>query len=113
MAFSGTTLDQLRAQVQVSFYGRRDGFDNQDFEVGPKDLRCATQNVNTTAATTIVNYGACALTCTVASSAAYTLQAPVQGVQKQIVQTSSSTLGYTVTTPAGVNFLSTPATAAN
>ena len=113
MAVTATSLDQLRNAVQVSFYGRRDGFDNQDFEVGPKDLRTATQVIASTVATTIVNYGACVLAATAASSAAYTLQTPVQGVQKQIFQASSSTLGYTLTLPANVNFLSTPTSASH
>jgi hypothetical protein len=113
MALVSVSIDQLRNQILTSWYGRKDGLDNQEFEIGPHDLRVATQVLTTTVATTILNYGFAALACTVASSAAYTLQQPVQGVQKQIVQVSSSTLGYTLTLPAGCNFLSTPATAAN
>jgi hypothetical protein len=113
MALTAVTIDQLRNQILVSWYGRKDGMDANEFEIGPHDLRVATQVIATTLATTIANYGFTALACTVASSAAYTMQQPVQGVQKQIVQTSSSTLGYTITLPANVNFCSTPATAAN
>ena len=113
MALASVTIDQLRNQILTSWYGRKDGMDANEFEVGPHDMRVAVQALNTTVATTILNYGFAALTCTVASSAAYTLQQPVQGVQKQIVQVSSSTLGYTITLPANCNFLSTPATASN
>jgi len=100
-------LESLRNQILVPWWGRRDGLDSNEFEIGPKDLRCQVEDITTTAASTLSNFGFTNLACTVASSATYTLPLPPVGVTKTIVQTSSSTLGYNVRLPSGANFVTT------
>ena len=107
------SLDQLRNLIVTGWYGRRDGLDANDFEVGPKDLRTQVQDINTTAATTVYNYGYTNLMCTAASSAVYTIPAPTVGIFKTIVQTCTSTLGYAVQAPSGVNFVTTAGSSFN
>lgn len=111
MAFSGfatgQTVEQLRSQALTMFYGRRDGVDSQDYHVGAKDMRVAIDAVNTTAATTLAPYGMSALSATAASSANYTMGAPVPGVLKTISSLSTSTLGYRISLGASINLVCT------
>jgi hypothetical protein len=101
-------LNTLRNQYLTSLYGRRAGIDPNEYEIGPKDFRVQIENILTTAATTLSNFGITCLGCTVVSSAIYTLQGGAPGVQtKQIVQTSSSTLGYVIQAGSSVTFLTT------
>ena len=101
-------LDKLRNQILTSLYGRRDGIDKDEYNIGPKDFRVQIENITTTAASTIANFGITVLSCTVSSSAIYTMPAPVPGVQgRQIFQASTSTLGYAIQLPAGVTILAT------
>ena len=91
-------LEVLRNQYLTSLYGRRAGIDPNAYEIGPKDFRVQIENIGTTAASSLSSFGISCLSCTVASSAIYTLQ-PIDGIGiqgKQIIQTSTSTLGYIV-----------------
>lgn len=101
-------LDKLRNQILTSLYGRRDGIDKDEYNIGPKDFRVQIENITSTAASTLSNYGITCLSCTATSSAVYTMTAPVPGVQgRQIFQASTSTLGYAIQLPAGVTILAT------
>lgn len=108
------SLDQLRNQILTSFFGRRAGHDSNDFYIGSKEFRVQVEDITTTAASTLANYGISVLKCTIASSAVYTLATPPVGLQaKQIIQTSSSTLGYAIRAQSGVNFVTSAGSSFN
>ncbi|SRR5258707_1790059 len=107
-------LDALRNQILTSLYGRRDGIDANEYNIGPKDFRVQIESIGTTAASSLTNYGITCLTCTIASSAIYTLPGGAPGVQgKQIIQTSTSTLGYVIRAGSSVTFLTTAGSSFN
>lgn len=91
------TREQLRNQMITTMMGRRAGMDVNGYEVGENDTRLPIDNITTTVATSLSPNGFSNLSCTVASSAVYTLLAPVSGIYKTITQiTSATTLGYAV-----------------
>jgi hypothetical protein len=97
------SLEQLRNTIMTSLFGRRLGFDNNEFLVGTKDLRVAIEDISTTAATSALPYGHTrVLTSGSSQTGTYTLQAPVPGVRKTLSlnSTSTGTMQFTATNAA-------------
>ena len=89
--------ESLRNQMKTTMMGRRAGMDNNDYEVGEQDTRLPIEVITTTAASSLSPNGFTNLASTVASSAVYTLLAPVSGIYKTITQVcSGTTLGFAV-----------------
>lgn len=114
------TLEQLRNQIKTGIYGRRIGLDNyrvspvpEEYLVGFADNRKAVEQITTTAGSSLASHGFSLLSATTASSAINTLQAPVPGVQKVIVQTNTSTLGHQIQLAAGTNVGTSTGSSAN
>lgn len=108
-----TSLNGLRAAIVTSMWGRRVGFDQNDFIVGTKDTRLLVEGVSSAGSTMISTsslnlsaYGISLVGATGASgTTGYVLGAPVPGVYKTIFCAST---GYAViTTTAGTNYSST------
>jgi len=118
MALGSTSIaalnrEQLRNVMKTSILGRRFGLDAGDYQVGGGNTRNAVENITTTAASSLASDGFAALTSTAASSAIYTLQAPVVGLSKEITQLSSSTLGFAVQFGAGAQLVTTAGSSFN
>ncbi len=97
------SLEQLRNTIMTSLFGRRLGFDNNEFLVGTKDLRVAIEDISTTAATSALPYGHTrVLTSGSSQTGVYTLQAPIPGVRKTLAlnSTSTGTAQFTATNAA-------------
>ena len=97
------SLEQLRSVILTSIFGRRLGLDNQEFLVGPKDMRTAIEDITSTAATSALPYGHTrVLTSGSSQTGSYTLQAPVPGVRKTLSlnSTSTGTMQFTATNAA-------------
>lgn len=97
------SLEQLRSAIMTSLFGRRLGFDNNEFLVGQKDIRTAVEDLSTTAATSALPYGHTrVLTSGSSQTGTYTLQAPVPGVRKTLSlnSTSTGTMQFTATNAA-------------
>jgi hypothetical protein len=107
------TREALRSQLITTLFGRRAGMDIRGYEVGEEDTRLPVDNLTTTAPTSCSPNGASVFSCTVASSALYTLQAPVSGVYKQLTQLSSTTLGYAVQFGPGAQLVTSLGTSFN
>lgn len=99
------TLEGIRSRIATSIFGRRLGLDSNDFLVGAKDNVKPIETISSTAASqTLVAYGTSIISATNASTdsaLAMTLAAPIPGVEKYLVQTSSSTAGYAITLASG------------
>ncbi len=118
MALGSTSVtamsrETLRSQMKTSMMGRRAGMDNNDYECGEQDTRLPVDNITTTVGTSLAPNGFTLLSCTAASSAIHTLQAPVSGIYKEIVQISSSTLGIVVQFGANANIVTTAGSSFN
>lgn len=114
------TLEQLRNQIKTQVYGRRLGLDNyrmspqpEEYLVGAADMRKLVELITTTAGSSLASHGYSQLSTTTASSAINTLQAPVPGVDKVIVQTNTSTLGHQIQLAAGTNVGTSTGSSAN
>ena len=119
---AGQSLDQLRNQIVTSWYGRKDGMDVNEFEVGPRDLRVQVQVITTTSLSSaaapssgVAYFGITQLACT-SGAGVYTMSGPNEagifggpppGIIKTIVQTCTSTAGFTIQVPSGVNISGT------
>lgn len=101
------TINQLRNQILVSLWGRKQGFDSNEYDIGAYDHRLVIDNIATTAATSLSPSGLSVLNCTAASSALYTMNVVIPGIYKQISQLSTSTLGFAVQFSSGANLVST------
>lgn len=99
------TLEGIRSRIVTSIFGRRLGLDSNDFLIGCKDNIVPIETISSTASgQTLVAYGASIIAATNASTdsaLAMTLAAPIPGVEKFLVQTSSSTAGYAITLASG------------
>ena len=96
-----TLIETLRSAIVTSIYGRRVGLDNSGFLVGPADMRTQVEDISTTAATSMANYGITRiLTSGSSQTGSYTLQAPIPGVRKVITLDTTST-GIMVVYPTG------------
>lgn len=93
------SIEQLKNQILTSLFGRRIGFDKNDYLVGPKGLRDAVEDISTTAATSALPYGVTrVLTSGSSQTGSYTLQAPAgEGVRKTLCLNSTSTGGQQFT----------------
>lgn len=112
------SLEQLKNQIKTQIYGRRFGIDNyrpvgEEYGVGLADLRKLVELISTTAGSSLASHGYSQLSTTTASSAINTLQAPVPGIDKVIVQTNTSTLGHQIQLAAGTNLGTTTGSSAN
>lgn len=107
------TREGLRNQMKTSMFGRRSGMDNSDYEVGEQDTRLPVDVITTTAGTSLIPNGCSLLAATAASSAVYTLQAPISGIYKQLTQISSSTLGYAIQFGSGAQLVTSLGTSFN
>src|SRR6267378_5698385 len=112
------SLDQLKAQIKSQIYGRRFGIDNyrpvaEEYLVGQADIRKTVEQITATGGSSLAAHGYSLLSTTTASSAINTLQAPVPGVDKVILQTNTSTLGHQIQLAAGTNVGSTTGSSAN
>lgn len=109
------TLEGIRSRIITSIFGRRLGLDSNDFLVGCKDNIVPIETISSTAAgQTLAAYGASIISATNASTdsaLAMTLAAPIPGVEKFLVQTSSSTAGYAITAAGGAQFVSSGSSA--
>ena len=85
------TREGLRNQMKTSMMGRRAGMDNADYEVGEQDTRLPVEVITSTVQSSLAPNGFSVMACTVATSAVYTLNAPVVGIYKQITQITTST----------------------
>ena len=86
------TIQQLQKDRVRPMHGRNGALDKDNFIVGPKGMRMAIEDVQTTAATSFANHGLTRILTTGSSQLSeYTLQAPVIGSIKRIVMHSSST----------------------
>lgn len=84
--------EALRNGMVTSMMGRRAGMDVNGYEVGEQDTRLPIDNLATTAAGQVLQpNGFSVISCTINSSAVYTLSGAVPGIYKQITQISSST----------------------
>lgn len=112
-------LETLRNNILTSLYGRRLGLDKDQFLVGTKALKVATQTLTSgTTATAIPNYGATNITVTTGSAStassvgttevgtSWALEAPAEGVEKMIylglTTTGRSTAGAVIQFGTGV-----------
>jgi hypothetical protein len=112
-------LETLRNNIMTSLYGRRLGLDKDQFLVGTKALKVATQTLTSgTTATEIPNYGATNITVTTAAAStassvgttevglSWAMEAPAEGVEKLIylglTTTGRSTAGGVVRFGTGV-----------
>ena len=113
MALTGTSIpnmsrEQLRNQIETTFFGRRAGVDFGGYEVGENDTRTVIDNfasslgsTNTAQGTSCNPAGVTVFSATNASSGPYTLLAPVPGVYKQLAMVTSQ---YTTAAPAIIQF---------
>lgn len=95
-AVVGQTRAALRRQMETSMMGIRAGIDFNGYEVGEEDTRLPIDNLGTTVQSSLSPNGFSIFSCTVASSAIYTLKTSVVGIYKTLTQISSSTLGFAV-----------------
>jgi hypothetical protein len=112
-AVTGQSRASLRRSMLTSMMGIRAGMDAAGYEVGEEDTRLPVDNITSTVPTSLSANGFSLLSCTVASSAIHTLQAPVVGIYKQITQISSSTLGIAVQFGAGANIVTSAGSSFN
>lgn len=107
------TRETLRSQMITSTFGRRNGIDKNDYEVGSQDTRLPIDNISTTVSTSLSPNGFSNFSCTSVSSAIHTLQQGVAGVYKQLTQISSSTLGIALQFGASANIVTTAGSSFN
>ena len=89
MAYS---LNTLRSQRITSIHGRRLGLDSNGYLVGPPGSRTQIEDQQSTAGTSMPPNGVTRILTTGSTQTGiYPLEAPVIGVTKRIVLTSSST----------------------
>ena len=87
-----TLIETLRSAILTSVVGRRMGLDANGFLVGPADIRLQIEDITTTAATSASAYGITrVMTSGSTQTGSYTLQAPIPGVRKTLMLTSTST----------------------
>lgn len=112
------TLETLRNSIITSLYGRRLGFNQNQFLVGPKDIALATQSLTSgSTGTQVINYGITQLDVTTAAAStassvgttelgcAWVMAAPEPGALKTLMKQSStggSTMPVVVTFGTGV-----------
>lgn len=122
-------LDTLRNAIRTQIYGRRLGLDttaDQGTAVGGSLLRggllvghfaqrLPIQQITTTGGSSVIPAGYVELSCTTASSAINTIQAPIPGAEVTIYvgSTNQSTLGHVLQAGAGVTFSGTTGSSAN
>ena len=122
-------LDTLRNAIRTQIYGRRLGLDTTADQitavggtvfrggmlVGHAGQRMPIQQITATGGSSIFPSGYVELSCTIASSAINTIQAPIPGAECTIYvgSTAQSTLGHVIQAPAGVNFSGTTGSSAN
>lgn len=100
------TLSDLANAIVTSIWGRRLGLDQDGRLLGFTDVRNLSEDINTTAATSLAAWGTSRLMSTIASTGgalAYTLPGLPMGARKHIIQTSSSTGGMVVTASTAYN----------
>ena len=123
------TLSALRTQIRTSIKGPRLGLDTTPDQVGTvggsnfrggllvghAGQRLPIQAISATGGSSIFPSGFVELSCTKASSAINTIQAPIPGatVDIYVASTNQSTLGHVIQAPAGVNFATTTGSSAN
>lgn len=97
------SLETLRSNILTSIFGRRLGLDPNEFMVGPKDIRLATQTLTSaTTGTNAVNYGITGFNVTTASAStassvgttevgrSFLLDPPSEGVSKILYNANST-----------------------
>lgn len=95
------SLEQFRNTIMTSLFGRRLGFNKDEFVVGTKDICVAIEDISTTAATSCINYGHTRfLTSGSSQTSNVTLQAPQVGVRKSFSLQSTSTGNQIITATA-------------
>lgn len=84
--------EQLRNLLMTSIFGRRLGLDSNDYVVGPRDIRNQVEDL-TTVPTTVAAFGVSRVVNTGSSQGPvqHFLPAPVVGIQKILLLTSTST----------------------
>ena len=113
MALNGTSVpacnrEQLRSQMETSFFNRRAGVDFGGYEVGENDTRTIIDNfassigsTNVAQGTSCNPAGVTVFSATNASSGPFSLFAPVPGVYKQLAMVTSQ---YSTAAPAIIQF---------
>lgn len=99
--------EALRSLGLTTIFGRRLALDNNDYLVGPSDIRRQVEDL-TTVATTVAAFGLSRVTATGSSQGPvqYTLPVPVPGVQKKLSISTTSTASYQfLSTAAGASIL--------
>ncbi len=106
------SLQQLSNSIITSVFGRRLGMDIGGYLVGPPDMKVQTQVATSlTTSSAIDPHGITSLAAT--SAATYAMSAPVEGVEKKLVCTSTGAGNQVVQLPTGVTFQTTAGTSFN
>jgi len=80
------SIEQLKNRIITSIHGRRIGFDENDYLVGPKDLRKNIVDYTSgSTGTTVLPYGVHSFQLTTLSTQDFLLSNPVPGVAVTIV----------------------------
>lgn len=93
------TLEGLRSQILVSLFGRRLGFDSNDYLLGTKGVREPVQSLTSATTATTVTFGGHANIASATGTIPFSLAAPVPGVVMTLFQ--SATAGGIVTLASG------------
>lgn len=92
------SLETLRNGILTSLFGRRFGFDQNDYLIGQRGYREVIEDISSTAATSALPNGLTrVLTSGSSQTGSYTLQAPIPGVKKYLSLVSTSTGGQQFT----------------
>lgn len=99
--------EALRSLIKTSLFGRRIGLDNNDYLVGPLDVRNQIEDVTSTVPTTVSAYGLTRILTSGSSQGPvqHNLPNPVVGVQKIIGLNTTSTGSYQFLAQSGQSIL--------
>lgn len=120
------SLESLRNAIRTSIYGRRLGLDTTNDQativggvlmrggnlVGVPGIRYPIQFVTATGGSSVYPSGYVELSCTAASSAINSIQAPIPGLEVTIFNSATSTLGHVIQS-SGANFQTTQGSSQN
>ena|SRR5258706_15958194 len=105
------TIQQLRNNILTSIFGRRLGLDNDQYLVGALDNKVVTQQATTLTTGTVINaHGFTGVSSS--TNTTWSMAAPVEGISKQLVATTTSTGTMAVQLASG-NFLTTAGSSFN
>lgn len=104
------SLETIRSGIMTTIFGRRLGYDPNDFLHGPKGLRSVIEDF-TTASSSALSYGLTRVLTTGSSiTNSFTLQAPQPGIEKILSLVSTSTGGQQFTATNGTIYTASAGT---